>query len=88
MYRVYLTGQFVSWNFGNLWKQSLGFGVMRIELYVSDTKRNNLFKFMKTLTESQRVSDLFENILIKIRFINWKHMKNRADILLSTQWLK
>ena len=67
-----LTAQFVPWNSGDIWKQSLGFDVMRIGTCVSVTQKNALFKLMK---ESQMVSDSFESMTVKIRFIHYKPMK-------------
>ena len=68
-----LTAQFVPWNSGEIWKQKLGFAVMRIGTCMSVThKKNALFKLMK---ESQIVSDSFESMTVKIRFIHYKPMK-------------
>ena len=38
-------------------------------------KKNALFKLMNTLTKLQKVSDSFENIVVKIRFIYSIHLK-------------
>lgn len=58
--------------FKKLQKQSLGFAVIYIGTYMSVTqKENNSFKFMKTFTESQRLSDSFEDTVVKIRFIKF-----------------
>ena len=54
---------------------------MYFSLYVSDTKRNSLIiKLMKTFTESHRVSDSFQNITVKIRFIHCQYIKQIIDI--------
>ena len=58
--------------FKKLQKQSLGFAIIYIGKYMSVTqKENNSFKFMKTFTESQRLSDSFEDTVVKIRFIKF-----------------
>ena len=50
IYRFYLTGQFVDWNFGKFRFSSHAYW----NLYVSDTKINALFKLMKTITKGFR----------------------------------
>ena len=42
IYRFYLTGQCVPWNFTKFWKQSLGFVVMRIGTFMSVTQKQIL----------------------------------------------
>ena len=72
----YVIAQFVPWNFAKFWKQSLGFVVISIGTGISvKQKKNALFKLMNTLTKLQKVSDSFENIVVKIRFIYSIHLK-------------
>ena len=44
-------------------------------LYASYAKRNVLFKLIKAFAKSQRVSDSFENIIVKIKCLQYKHLK-------------
>ena len=44
-------------------------------LYAADAKRNALFELVNAVMESERVSDLFENIGVKITFIHCKQME-------------
>ena len=43
IYRFYLTGQCVPWNFSKTWTQSLGFVIMHIPTFMSVAQRNALF---------------------------------------------
>ena len=66
----------MSWNFKKFWKQSFDFVVMCIGTCMSVAQKkkiNALFELMKTFTESQRLSDSFEKITVKIRLIHCKH---------------
>ena len=50
IYRFYLIGKYVPWNFAKSWKQSLGvFCYVHWNLYVSDTKGNALLNLRKLL---------------------------------------
>ena len=42
IYKFYITGQFVSWNFGKFWKQILSFSVRRIGTCISVTQKEML----------------------------------------------
>ena len=70
IYRFYTAAQFVTWYFAKLQKQEVLLLSVLKPKPVSDTKRNILFKLMKTFMESWRVSDSIGNV--KIRFIYCK----------------
>ena len=69
IYRFYLTGQFMPYNFGRFWKQSLGFVFTHIGTCMSGTQKEVL---MKTIAKGL---DSFKYIIDKIRFIHSKRMK-------------
>ena len=85
-----MTGQCVPWNFAQILEIKFMFCCYaHCNFYVKDTKRNALFiNLMKTFTESHRVSDSFENVSFKIRFIHYEHMKADHRYSLSMEWLK
>ena len=52
-------------------------------LYASYAKRNVLFKLIKTFTKSQRVSDSFENITVKIKCLQYINIWKQSSHILK-----
>ena len=69
-----------------VWNVWYVFLFMRIGTCMSVTQKEMLC--LNLWKQSQRVSDSFENMTVKIRFIHYKPYESREDIFLSMHWLK